>query len=293
MNTPLPRTMQAVRLHAPGDLRYETVETPALRPGDALVEVHAAAITRNELEWPVDRLPAVPSYEVSGVVAAIAPEVESVAVGDALYGLTSFDRNGAAATYAAVPAKMLAPKPTSVGHVEAAAIPMPALTAWQGLFDRGGLQAGERVVILGATGGVGHVATQLARHRGAHVVGVSRRAAEIPGADEVVGDDRIEDAVATADLVFDTAGGDALRRSAAALRGGRLVSVAEEPPAGAGIYFVVEQSGEQLREIARLVDEGALRVAIDSTFPLSEAPTAFERSLTAGKRGKVVLEVAG
>jgi hypothetical protein len=173
----VPRTMQAIRLHAPGvdGLRRETIDTPSLQLGEALVEVHAAAITRGELEWPLDRLPAVPSYELSGVVAAVADDIDAVSVGDEVYALTPFDRDGVAAEYAAVPAATLAPNPSTLSHVESVAVPLPALSAWQGLFAHGGLEYGERVLVHGAVGGVGQFATQLARWRGAYVVATASR----------------------------------------------------------------------------------------------------------------------
>ena len=296
----VPRMMEAVRLHAPGvdGLRHETIDTPSLKLGEALVEVHAAAITRDELEWPLDRLPAVPSYELSGVVAAVADNVDVVSVGDDVYALTPFDRDGVAAEYAAVPAVALAPKPPTLGHIEGAAVPLPALSAWQGLFAHGGLEPGERVLVHGAVGGVGQFATQLARWRGAYVVATASphafEEARALGAQEVIdGRRELDDVVPQVDLVFDTVGGELLERAPALLpNGARLVSVAAEPP-GAGTYFVVEPSREQLVELARLVASGRLRVAIDSTFALSEAAAAFERSLASGKHGKVVIRVAG
>jgi NADPH:quinone reductase-like Zn-dependent oxidoreductase len=295
--------MNAVRLYAPGldGLVVEEIETPEPRAGEALVEMHAAALTRDELGWPVDRLPAIPSYELSGIVAVVGPDVDTVAVGDPVYALTAFDRDGVAAEYAAVPAHLLAPKPARLDHVESAAVPLAALSAWQGLFQHGRLKEGERVLIHGAAGGVGHFATQLARRRGAHVLATTSRDslddARAFGAHEVLDgrNGRFEDAFAPVDLVFDTVGGERLGRSPAVLReGGRLVSVAEPPENGAGIearYFVVEPSTEQLVELARLADEGELRPAVDSVFPLSEACAAFERSLASGKHGKVVLQV--
>jgi NADPH:quinone reductase-like Zn-dependent oxidoreductase len=293
--------MRALRLHSPGieGLALDEIDAPALAPGEALVEVHAAAITRDELEWPVDRLPAIPSHELSGVVSAVAAGVQDVAVGEAVYALTPFDRAGVAATYAAVPADLLAPKPSALDHVESAAIPLAALSAWQGLFDHGRLESGERVVIHGAAGGVGHFATQLARSRGAYVIGTAS-AARLEAVRELGADEALDVALAEGlepvGLVFDTVGGELLERSAAMLRpGGRLVSVAEEPPRSESLeaaYFVVEPKRDQLVEIARLVDEGALRPAIDSVYPLSEATAAFERSMGRGKRGKVVLRVA-
>ena len=266
--------MKAVRLREGGVLEVEEVPAPRPGAGDVVVRVHAAAITRDELDWPTDRLPATPSYELSGVVEEVGSAVDDLAVGDAVYALTPFDRDGVAAELGVVPAAVLAPKPRAIGHVESAALPLAGLSAWQGLFDQGGLEAGEHVLVLGPTGGVGHLATQLARERGAHVI-------DQP------------DGATRADLVFDTAGGDALAGAASVLRdGGRLVSVAEEPPADLdGTYFIVEPSREQLVELARLVDAGRLRPAIDTVFPLEDARAAFERVASRGKRGKVVLEV--
>jgi NADPH:quinone reductase-like Zn-dependent oxidoreductase len=297
--------MLAVRLHQPGGLdglAVEEVESPVLADGEAVVRVHAAAITRDELDWPVDRLPAIPSYELSGVVVEVGADVEGVAAGDAVYALTSFDRDGVAAAYAAVAAGLLAPKPSTLDHVASAAIPLAALSAWQGLFDHGRLREGQRVLIHGAAGGVGHFATQLARHRGAHVIGTASTSSlddvRSLGADEAFDgrSERLEEEIVPVDLVFDTVGGDLLKRSPALVRsGGRLVSVAEEPPPADidARYFVVEPNREQLVEIARLADEGALTPAIDSVYPLAEARAAFERSMAAGKRGKVVIRVAG
>src|SRR5213596_107379 len=156
--------MRAVRLVAPGgpgQLAIEEIDRPRPGRGEALVRVHAAAITRDELQWPVDRLPAIPSYELSGVV---------VGSGDEVYGLTPFDRDGVAAEYAVVPAAVLAPKPLRLSHVEAAALPMGGLTAWQALFVHGRLAREERLLVTGASGGVGHIAVQLARHAGAAVL---------------------------------------------------------------------------------------------------------------------------
>jgi NADPH:quinone reductase-like Zn-dependent oxidoreductase len=243
--------MRAVRLH-PDGLRVDEVAVPTPGDGDVLVRVHAAAITRDELEWPTDRLPAVVSYELSGVV---------VDTGEEVYALTPFDRDGVAAEYAVVPVAVLAPKPASLDHVEAAALPMGGLSAWQALFDHGHLEAGERVLVTGAGGGVGHLAVQIARSAGAEVVD------EEP-----------------ADLVFDTRGG-------VLPSGGRVVTIAAEAP-GAD-YFVVEPSRGQLVELARLADAGVVRPAVDSTFPLERAAQAFDRLAARGKHGKVVLDVAG
>jgi NADPH:quinone reductase-like Zn-dependent oxidoreductase len=294
-------TMVAVRLHAPAGaaaLALDQIAIPEPGPTEALVRVHAAAITRGELEWPTDRLPAIPSYELSGTIAALGGAVAGLAAGDEVWALTSFDRDGVAAEYALVASGLLAAKPTTVSHIEAAAIPLPALSAWQGLFDRGRLRVDERVLIHGAAGGVGQFATQLAHWCGAYVVGTTSGDPEhvrALGADQVV--DRRAAGVDPVDLVFDTVGGDALARSGALIReGGRIVSVAEEPPAELSEdldarYFVVEPNGDQLSELARLVDEGTLRPLVDSVFSLAEATKAFERVAAPGKRGKVVLRV--
>jgi NADPH:quinone reductase-like Zn-dependent oxidoreductase len=302
--TPIGPTMRAIRLLSAGGseaLRLEEIAVPDLAPGDALVRIHAAAITKDELEWPLDRLPAIPSYEVSGMVVAVTPDVDVVTVGEAVYALADFGRDGAAADYAAVAAELLAPKPRILDDVQSAAIPLPALSAWQGLFDHGGLEAGQRVLITGAAGGVGHLATQLARHRGAHVIGTASPAgvdaARGFGAHEVI-DGSDLGSLDPVDLVFDTVGGATLAASPAVIRpGGRLVSVAEETPeipAEAKIetsYFVVEPNRAQLIELTRLADAGDLVPSIDSVFPLADARSAFERIQASGKRGKVVLRV--
>lgn len=242
--------MRAVRLHSDG-LRVEEIETPSPGDGEVLVRVHAAGITRDELEWPTGRLPAIPSYELSGVV---------VETGEEVYALTPFDRDGVAAEYAVVPAAVLAPKPASLSHVEAAALPMAGLSAWQGLFDHGRLASGERVAVTGAGGGVGHMAVQLARHAGAEVV------------------------EGGADLVFDIAG-------AALPAGDRVVTIAAEAPGAT--YFVVEPDRSRLVQLGKLADAGVLRPAIDSTYPLDRALEAFDRLTARGKRGKVIIDVAG
>ncbi|MFN2545632.1 MAG: NADP-dependent oxidoreductase [Actinomycetota bacterium] len=292
--------MRAVRVHPPGGLdgvRLERIEIPRPGEGQALVRVHAAAITRDELGWPVDRLPAIPSYELSGVVVDVVGGEDLVTVGDDVYGLVPFNRDGAAAEYAVVPANALAPKPKGLDHVEASALPLAALSAWQGLVVHGGLQDGHRVLIHGAGGGVGHLAVQLARHRGSHVTGTASPAtaglAHEVGTHEVVDrtKDGWEESIQPVDLVFDTVGGEVLARSAGFLRdGGRVVSVAE--PGGTDVvYFVVEPDRDQLMEFARLADRGDLRPAIDSVFPLVEAREAFARSMAPAKHGKVVMRV--
>jgi len=295
-------TMRAVRLTAaqgPDGLALEEIARPALGPADALVRVAAAAITRDELKWPQDRLPATPSYELSGTVEALGAAASGIAAGDRVYALAPFDRDGAAAEYIALPADVLAPAPASLDAVEAASVPLAALSAWQGLFEHGGLKAGQRVLIHGAAGGVGHFATQLARWAGAHVIAVTSsgraESARAPGGDDVRDGAGFDEGLELVDLVFDTVGGSLLERSGTVLRdGGRIVSVAEEPPPGlanAG-FFIVEPSREQLRELAGLVDAGDIRPAVDSVFGLEEVTAAYERVMSRRARGKVVLKVA-
>jgi NADPH:quinone reductase-like Zn-dependent oxidoreductase len=295
-------TMRAIRLPAPGapeDLVLDVVPVPRPQPREALVRVNAASITRDELEWPVDRLPAIPSYEASGVVALLGDDVDEVAIGDDVYALLAFDRDGAAAEYVATSVDLLAPKPRTLAHTEAAAVPLAGLSAWQALFDHGGLERDERVLILGAAGGVGHLAVQIARARGAYVIGTaSPENAEWVlglGAHEVlVNGSGFVGGLDPVDLVFDTVGGERFARAVTAVRGGgRIVSVAEPPPEGVDArYFVVEPNRDQLVELTGLAEEGALRAEIDSVYPFEDAAAAFRRSMTGGKRGKVVLRVA-
>ncbi len=309
LDSKIPKTINAVRLHeagGPAGLIYEQIETPQPKEGEVLVRVHAAAITRDELDWPVNRLPAIPSYEFSGVVSAAGKNVNGFTVGEPVYALSAFDRDGAAADYMVISKEFLAPKPKTLDHIQSAAVPLAALTAWQGLFEHGQLSKGQHVLIHGATGGVGNFAVQLARLRGAYVIGtVSTRnveAARKLGMDEVIEHPatRFEDRVGEVDLVFDTVGGERLQRSPSVVRpGGRLVSVASEPSqeqaAARGIqaiYFVVEPNGKELVELAKLVDSGNLRPVIDEVFPLANARQAFERSLTAHTAGKIVLRIA-
>jgi NADPH:quinone reductase-like Zn-dependent oxidoreductase len=309
--------MKAVRLHrrgGPEQLTYEDAPKPTPGATDALVRVHACAITRTELSWGttyttregVERLPTIPSHELSGVVEAVGPGARGPTAGDAVYALTDFWRDGAAAEYVVVRAADLAPKPKNVTHTQAAAVPLSALTAWQALFDHAGLTRGQSVLVHAAAGGVGTYAVQLAKGRGAHVIGTARAANE-PflrdlGADEVIDYTavRFENRVKDVDIVLDSVGGDTLERSWGVLRkGGVLVTIADSAPAEKaakygvrGVEFIVEPNRAQLIEIARLIEAGALRVIVEATFPLAEARAAFERSLSGHNRGKIVLRVA-
>lgn len=308
--------MTALRAHRRGGPEVLTVERapiPVPAPGEVLVEVHAAAITFDELTWDetwtrdgVDRTPVIPSHEVSGIVTATADDVTDVSVGDEVYGLIRFDRDGAAAEYVAVPAVDLATRPATVTHVVSAALPLAGLTAWQALVDHADVQPGERVLVHGGTGGVGALTVQIAAILGADVTTTIRSDAHdlvtAFGARRVV-DTRTEPFdghSAEYDVVIDTVGGETLERSFATLRpGGRLVTLSAPPPAGraeaSGVtatFFIVVPDRDQLTRLAELVDASHLQVAIAGTFALSEGRAAFESGRGPHRRpGKTVLVV--
>ena len=310
-------TMRSVRAHTRGGpevLMVERAPRPVAAPGEALVQVAAASITPTELSWDetyVDaagrpRTPTIPSHEVAGRVFAIGEGVDDLSVGESVFGLVDFDRNGAAAEFVSVPARALAPAPRTVDALTAAAVPLAGLSAWQALFTHGGLRSGQRVLVHGGAGGVGMFVVQLAHDAGAHVsTTVRARDAEFVrdlGADDVLDRDavRFEEVIAPVDLVIDLAGGDTLTRSFGMIvPGGALVSLVEPPSpelarqheVRCACYFIVEPDREQLAELARRIDAGRLRVVIDRVFPLAEARSAFEYALSAHHRGKIVLEV--
>src|SRR5581483_4830608 len=233
--------MNAVHIYRPhpDSVVYERVPKPVAAPDEALVRVHAAAISPGEFSWVQDwSKPLIPSHEMSGVVAAVGAAVREVEVGEAVFALIDFSRDGAAAEFAAVRAADLAPMPKSLDHIGACTITLSALTAWQALRVHGRLQAGQRVLIHGGAGGVGSYAVQLARWMGAQTIATASavNAAFVKelGASQVIDytTARFEDVVRAVDLVLDTPGGNALNRSWKVLRrGGTLMSVAEEPSA--------------------------------------------------------------
>jgi NADPH:quinone reductase-like Zn-dependent oxidoreductase len=241
-------------------------------------------------------------HEFSGEIAAVGDGVVDVAVGSSVYGLNDWFGDGALAEYCVAREADVAPKPRSVDHLAAAVTPISALTAWQGLIERAHLAAGERVLVHGAAGAVGGFAVQLARWRGATVIGTasSHNAAFVRGlgASEVIDyrGARFEEVAREIDVVFDTVGGDTLRRSWGVLKpGGRLITIAASvegtsDPREREAFFIVRPDREQLKEIARLIDAGQLRPVVDRVFPLSLARQAFEYKTA---RGKAVLKVAG
>ena len=309
--------MKAIRIHrrgGPETLVYEDAPIPALTPGDALVRVHAVGISPAEFTWRIwetpdgrSRFPLIPSHEVSGVVAAVAPDVRDVEVGDAVYALTDFFRDGGAAEYVAVRAADLAPKPRSLEHASAAATPLSALTAWQALFDQGQLTPGQRVLIHGAAGGVGSFAVQLARWRGAHVIGTASAHngdfVRKLGADEVIdrGATPFETVARDVDVVLDTVGGTVTERSWSVLRPNGLLVTIVRPPSSewaaghtaTGVFFIVEPRRAQLNELSRLIDAGTVRPIVEAVLPLNRAREAYERGIKDHPRGKLVLTVVG
>jgi NADPH:quinone reductase-like Zn-dependent oxidoreductase len=305
--------MKAIRTHEPAGisgLAFEEAPDPKPMFCEVLVKVAACGITHNELDWPIwtcraghQRTSVIPGQEVSGVIAALGFGTAGFAVGDEVFGLTDQLRDGAAAEYVAVEARNVAPKPQTVDHVHAAAVPRAGLTAWQGLFDHGKLAKGQTVVIHGAGGAVGSTAVQLARWAGAEVIGTGRSHSRPLvmglGADRFVAldADRLEDEAGRADLVFDTIGGEVLARSPALLRpGGTLVSVkaAAAPPTSRDdiktVIFIQETSRAQLSELARLVDEGHLRPQVGAVYPLAQAAEAFSAKAGGGIPGRIVLQ---
>jgi NADPH:quinone reductase-like Zn-dependent oxidoreductase len=305
--------MKAVRLHEPKGLEgieglvYEDAPDPQPAVGDALVQVRAASFTPTELLWPLqtdrnghDRGARIPAHEGSGVVVALGYGAAGVSVGDEVFGLIDGYRDGWAAEYVAIEVRSLAPKPTTVDFVGAAAMPQAGLTSWQALFDHGHLERGQTVVVHGAGGGVGLVGVQLARWAGARVIGTGRANARQrvldAGADDFVDLERDgwERGVGPVDLVYDCVGGDVLARSPAIVKpGGALVSIMTPVPIDRSdirvVCFVRDPSGAQLREIARLVDDGTLRPDVGAVYPLADAREAFMAKSAEHVPGKVVL----
>jgi NADPH:quinone reductase-like Zn-dependent oxidoreductase len=310
--------MKAVRIHeygGPEVLRYEEAPRPQLAEGDVLVRVHAAGV--NPVDWKIREgylrerlryeLPLVLGWDVSGVVAEVGPGVRDLAVGDEVYARPDITRDGAYADYVAVRASELARKPHSVGHTEAAGVPLAAITAWHALFETAHLAAGQSVLVHAAAGGVGIFAVQFARWRGARVIGTASAGNHALvrelGADAVIDyrTTRFEDAVREVDVVLDTVGGETQERSWGVLKkGGLLVSTVRPPSEEAArahgarpAYIFIGPNAGWLTEIARLIDAGRVRPVIGEVLPLAEARRAHELSQSGHARGKIILRVAG
>jgi NADPH:quinone reductase-like Zn-dependent oxidoreductase len=280
---------------AAGTAGMTLVERPEPEPAinEVVVEVHASGFTSGELTWPStwtdrlgrDRAPSIPGQQLAGVVTALGYGTTGLSVGQRVFGLTDSYRGGGLAEYVAIEARNLAPLPGDVDFAVGASLPMPGLTAWQGLFEHGRLQAGQSVLVHGAAGSVGSMVTQLAREFGAYVIGTGRAAdrqtAREFGAMEFVDLDNgaLED-IGEVDLVFDVIGGDIQKRSAGVIRaGGTLVTIAEpalaRPVDGLAIDFVVEADRAQLGEIVERVRDGRLRTNIANIATLDDAVAAF------------------
>lgn len=308
--------MKAIRIHTrsgPEAFVYEDAPQPHPGEGEVLVRVYATSVMWQEPTWAetwktptgVDRDLPIPGHDLSGLVAEVGTGVTDVAIGEAVYALTEFWRDGAAAEYAIARATDLAPKPRSLDYVQAAGVPLVGLTAWQALFDHARLSAGQSVLIHGAAGGVGSMAVQLAHWVGANVIGTAsarnRDFLRGLGADEVIDytSTRFEDMLHDVDVVLDTIGGDTMERSWSALKKeGLLVSVFSPPPkeqakaqSVRALFFVVQPNRAELIQIGDLIDAGQVQPVIETVFPLSEAPQAFERALSGHTRGKIILRV--
>jgi NADPH:quinone reductase-like Zn-dependent oxidoreductase len=280
---------------------------PQAAINDVVVRVHASGFTGDELTWPStwadrvnrDRTPSIPGHELAGVVTALGYGATGVSVGQRVFGLTDWTRDGTLAEYVAVEARNLAPLPGDVDFTVGAALVMPGLTALQGLFEHGRVQAGQSVLVHGASGVVGSMATQLARAAGAYVIGTGRaggrQSALDFGAQEFVdlNNDALED-IGKVDLVFDVLGGDIAKRSATVIRaGGTLVTIAgptdARPVDGRTIDFVVEADPGQLSEIVQRLRNGRLRTNIGAVATLDDAVAAFNP--TERRPGKTIIRV--
>ncbi len=308
--------MKAIRIHGrggPDHLIYEDVPQPQPGPGEVLVRVYATGVIAPELTWPVTyqtrtgspRAFPIPGHDLSGVVEAVGPGVPDITPGLEVYALTAFDRDGAEAEWTIALPGELVHRPRSLDHVQAAAVPLTALTAWQALFEHANLSKGQTVLIHGAAGGVGVFAVQLAHWIGAHVIATAsarhRDLLQELGANEIIDytTTRFEEVVHDVDLVFDLVGADTLERSWQVVKpGGVLLSVARPPKAPQdkgqdirSVWFIVEPNREQLSQIGTLIDAGRLRPVIDTVFPLSQARQAYEQGARGHTQGKIVLSV--
>jgi NADPH:quinone reductase-like Zn-dependent oxidoreductase len=308
------RLVQQHELGGPEVLRLTDVPRPEPEPTHVQVRVHAAGV--NPTDWKQRRsgywytLPLAQGWDVSGVVTATAPGVTRLAVGDEVYGMPNFPhRPGAYADYVTAPSRHFAPKPATLDHVRAAALPLAALTAWQALVDAAGVDKGQRVLVHAAAGGVGHLAVQIAKARGAHVIGTASAAKHALlrdlGADELVDHRSVDfdDAVTGVDVVLDAIGGDYLERSMRTLAPGglyigisnpfdldRVTAAAAEHGRGVrGTTVMVEPDHAALEAITALVEDGRLRPVVSATFPLEEAALAHEQGETGRTTGKLVL----
>jgi len=308
--------MKAVRFAAYGGpevLVQEEVPMPEPGPGEVLIRVQAAGV--NPLDWKVrsghlkeslrHRLPLIPGWDVSGIVEKTGIGLVGVTAGEEVYGMLDFSRDGAYAEYVVAAASDVAAKPTSLDHVHAAAVPLAALTAWQGLFDVADLRPGQSVLVHGGAGGVGHFAVQFAKWKGAWVMGTSSsRNVNVMGelgADEIIDYEKaaFDEVLSDVDVVLDTQGGEIQRRSWPVIRtGGTLVSTVSLSVSNSaaergvrGELMLVRPDADELAQIAALIDSGDVRPLVSNIIPLAEAARAQQLSQTGHVRGKIVLKV--
>ncbi|MGK0274673.1 MAG: NADPH:quinone reductase-like Zn-dependent oxidoreductase [Ilumatobacter sp.] len=289
------------------------MDRPDLPNDSVMVEVHAASI--NPIDWIVMagyvqamlpyELPWIVGYDVSGVVVEVGPDAQGFSIGDEVFARADGMQAGTMAEYSAVKASNLAIKPSNISHAEAAGIPLAGLTAWQALFDKGGLKAGQRVLIHAGSGGVGTLAIQIAKHAGAWVATTAsaknKDLVENLGADQFVdySTERFEDVAEKYDLVFDMLGDDTLKRSFDAVKpGGTIVSIKGDAPDGLAAErnvtfhsFFMQPNGEQLAEIAALITAGTIRPVLDRTFPLDEVAAAYDYARSGSANGKVAVTI--
>ncbi len=306
--------MKAVRIHdygGPEVILYEEVPRPEPVADEILIQVQAAGV--NPVDWKIregfgkewfgHQLPLTLGCDLAGIVASTGNQVTALKPGDAVYGYVNLARCGAYAEYAIARESEITLKPQALDFEQAAAIPVGALTSWQALFDIAKLTSGQKVLIHAAAGGVGHLAVQLAKAKGAFVIGtVSAKNAEFArdlGVDVLIDyrSTRFENEVKDADVVFDTIGEDTQERSFKVLkRGGGLVSAVSEPPEDAckrhgvrGNMVAVQPNADQLAEISALIESGQVHPTIATTMPLENARPAHELSQSGHTRGKIIL----
>jgi NADPH:quinone reductase-like Zn-dependent oxidoreductase len=308
--------MKAVRIHSfggPEVLQFEEAPKPELQPDEVLIQIYASGV--NPIDWKIrsgmgkekfpGSFPLILGWDVAGVIEAVGPEVKNFRKGEAVYSRPDPAKNGSYAEYVAVKASLVERKPESVDFVHAAAVPLAGLTAWQGLFDHGKLQAGQKVLIHAASGGVGSFAIQFASWKGAHVIGTTSEKnialVKSLGADEVIDykNEKFEDCLQNLDLVFDTLGGEIQKRSFRVLKnGGRLITTVKPEPDKESEAKNIQVQGflalsipEDLEQIAGLIDQGKIKPLVSRIFPLNKAAEAQKLSETGHVNGKIVLQV--
>ncbi len=312
--------MKAVQIYQYGEpdvFTYQDAPRPKPNDDEVLIRVHAAAI--NPIDWKTrqgqgiagllqDPFPLILGWDVSGVIEVVGQNVSGFKIGDAVYSMVRFPKvGGAYAEYVTAPTTDITLKPNSLDHIQAAALPLVALTAWQALFEAADLSVGQRILIHAAAGGVGHIAVQLAKWKGAHVIGTASERNETYlqeiGVDEFINykSTPFEEVVSDVDLVLDTMSGDTRERSWGVLKqGGILVSILGAPPVEVADSYQVRAAGAfvrphaaQLTELGRLVDSGQVTPHVETVFPLKDVAEAHRLGQQGHTRGKIVLQVTG